>query len=171
MACSGLHCGGCAGGMAVPVVPLVAFLGLAWVAEHLIEVAVVSASCGVLAVAAVVALMRWADRRDARLAARGPLMVTRAPAPTLTATVIPQVSRGTVPPAIVNNYYIRIDPASREAARIIRQSLPGMAGDAITEGNDHVQDRRTPLPEQRGTRKGWRQFRQLSRGTARKSPL
>jgi len=135
MACSGLHCGGCAGGMAVPVVPLVAFLGLAWVAEHLIEVAVVSASCGVLAVAAVVALMRWADRRDARLAARGPLMVTREPStPALTATVTPQVAQGTPAPAITNNYYIRIDPAGREAARIIRQAIPGQAGDAITEG-------------------------------------
>jgi len=101
----------------------------------------------------VVALMRWADRRDARLAARGPLMVTRAPAPTLTATVTPQVRQGT-PPAIEQHVHFHFDPADREAARIIRQSLPEMAGDAITEGNDHVQDRRTPLPGQRRTRPG-----------------
>ena len=56
---------------------------LAWVAEHLVEVAAVSAACGALAVAAVVALMRWADRRDARRAALGPLMVTRAAATAL----------------------------------------------------------------------------------------
>ncbi len=133
MACSGLHCGGCGAGSAAPVVALTVFLGADWVAEHIIEVAVVSATCGVLAVAAVVALMRWADRRDARLAARGPLLITRgAPARALTATVTPQVTQAT-PPAITNNYYIRIDPADREAARIIRTALPGMAGDALTE--------------------------------------
>jgi hypothetical protein len=59
------------------VVPLAAFFGLAWVAEHIIEVAIVSGACGVLAVAAVVAIMRWQDRRQA---ARGPLMTYRAEA-------------------------------------------------------------------------------------------
>mgnify|MGYP001274493330 CR=1 FL=1 len=38
MACSGLHCAGCAGGITVPVVSLAAAFGLAWIAEHLIEV-------------------------------------------------------------------------------------------------------------------------------------
>ena len=58
MSCSGLHCAGCVGGAAVPVVPLAAFCGLAWVAEHLVEVVIVSGTCGVLAVAGVVALIR-----------------------------------------------------------------------------------------------------------------
>ena len=53
-----------------PSWPLAAVYGLAWVAEHLIEVIAVSAACGVLAVAAVVVLMRWADRSDARRAAQ-----------------------------------------------------------------------------------------------------
>ena len=61
MSCSGLHCAGCAGGVAVPVVPLVAVCGLAWIAEHLIEVVIVSAACGILSLAAVVVLMRWAS--------------------------------------------------------------------------------------------------------------
>ena len=91
MPCPGVHCAGCAGGAAVPVVPLAAAFGLAWVAEHLIEVAIVSAACGVLSVAAVVALMKWGERRDARHAAIWPLLAGReAPAPVLTATVLPQ---------------------------------------------------------------------------------
>jgi hypothetical protein len=57
------------------VVPLVAVFGLTWVAEHLVEVAVTCGACGVLAVAAAVAIMRWQDRRQA---ARGPLMTYRA---------------------------------------------------------------------------------------------
>ena len=66
MSCPGLHCACCSGGAAVPVVPLVAFCGLAWVAEHIVEVAIVSATCGALAVAASIALFRWAGRRDDR---------------------------------------------------------------------------------------------------------
>jgi len=65
MTCSGLHCAGCAGGIAVPVVPLVAFLGVEWVIEHLVAVAAISGTCGVLSIAAVVFLMRWGERRDA----------------------------------------------------------------------------------------------------------
>ena len=127
MSCSGLHCAGCSAGAAAPVVPLVAVFGVAWVAEYIIEVAIVSAACGVLSVAAVVALMKWGERRDARHAAIWPLLVNReVPAPVLTATVLPQASEGTAAPAIENRYRIRYDPADREAARIIR--------DAITEG-------------------------------------
>jgi hypothetical protein len=135
MACSGLHCAGCGGGSAAPVVAFAAFLGVDWVAAHLAEVIVTSAACGALAVAAVVALMRWADRRAARHAAAGPLMVTReVSAPMVNATVIPQVRRVEERPAIVNHYHIHFDPADREAARIVRTALPGTAGDAITEG-------------------------------------
>ena len=65
MGCTGLHCGGCAGGIVLPVGPLAAVYGLVWVAEHIIEVAVVSAACGVLSIVAVVFLMRWGERRDA----------------------------------------------------------------------------------------------------------
>ena len=134
MACGGLHCAGCAGGAAVPVVPLAAVFGLAWVAEHLIEVVIVSAACAVLAVAAVVALMRWGERRDARHAERWRFMVTREPSrPTLTATVTPQVGR-TAPPAIEQHvHYHYHATGSREAARVFT-AIPGQAGDAITGG-------------------------------------
>lgn len=90
--CSGLHCAGCAGGVAVPVVPLAAAYGVAWVVEHIIEVAVVSAVCGALAVAAVVWLMRWQERREAVHAAQRPFLVARAaPAMVYRAVVIPAV--------------------------------------------------------------------------------
>jgi hypothetical protein len=123
-ACNGLHCSGCAAGSAAPVAAFAAFFGGAWVAAHLVEVAIVSAACGVLAVAAVAALMRWADRRDARHAARYPLMVTREAPPTLTVTVTPQVSPGTSSAAIEQHIHFHFDPADREAARIIRTALP-----------------------------------------------
>jgi len=115
------------------VLALTAFLGVDWIVTHLIEVAIMSASCGALAVAAVVALMRWADRRDARYAARGPLLVTREAPAILTATVTPQVTQVT-PPAIEQHVHFHFDPADREAARIIRTVIPGQAGDATTEG-------------------------------------
>jgi hypothetical protein len=85
MSCSGLHCAGCAGGMALPVVPLAELYGLVWVTEHLAEVAAVSAACGALAVAAVVVLMRWCDRRQARQAAAHPLWIARE-VPSVTAS-------------------------------------------------------------------------------------
>jgi hypothetical protein len=115
VSCSGLHCAGCAGGAAVPAAPLAAVFGLAWVAEHLIEVAVISAACGVLAVAAVVALMRHGARRDARYAERGTLMVTRPDA------LPPPARRRELPP--VTNCFVIADPGM--TARVIRQALPG----------------------------------------------
>lgn len=117
MSCSGLHCAGCGAGAGVPAVALAGLLGFTWVAEHLIEVAVVSAACGVLSVAAVVALMRWQDRRQAALTARGPLLVTRPAA-------APQVTRGTAPPAVENHYHVHHHYAEApEAARVIRQAV------------------------------------------------
>ena len=126
MSCSGLHCAGCGGGAAVPAAALLALEGFTWVAAHLIEVAAVSLACAVLAVAVVVRLMRWQDRRQAAFAARGPLLVTRADA----APLPPARRRGELPP-VVNNYFYVADPAV--AARVIR-AIPGQAGDAITEG-------------------------------------
>jgi hypothetical protein len=161
----------------------VAFCGAAWVAGHIIEVAIVSAVCGALAVAAVVGLMRWQDRRQAAI---GPLMVTRAdviaagvpgaeparirrpsadfggqigtPVPDSVPRSIPlvhlaphgaawtaQVDQGADHPAIApatvitggTHLWIVGDlDAEQAAARIIRQALPGTAGDAITEGKE-----------------------------------
>ena len=125
MSCSGIHCAGCGAGAAVPPVALAGLLGLTWVTEHLVMVAVVSAACGVLSVAAVVALMRWQDRRQAAFAACGPLLITRADAAPL-----PSAARRELPP-VVNNYFYVADAAM--GARVIR-AIPGQAGDAITEG-------------------------------------
>lgn len=134
MICSGLHCAGCAGGMAVPVLPAIACLGAAWVAEHLVEVAIVSAACGTLAVAVVIALMRWCDRRERRHMAGRPLLVTRPAPATLTATVIPQVSQPERPaiPQVVNfNFY---GTGGTMAARVIRQAIPDRPGSSVTKG-------------------------------------
>lgn len=94
MSCSGLHCAGCGAGASVPPIALAALLGATWLTEHLIEVAAVSAACGILSIAAVVWLMRWQDRRQAAMAARGSLMVTRldaAPLPPPARRELPQV--------------------------------------------------------------------------------
>ena len=70
MGCPGFHCACCPGGVTCPWCRSAAFLGLAGVAEHIIEVATVSATCGTLSVASSIALFRWAGRRDARRAAQ-----------------------------------------------------------------------------------------------------
>ena len=131
----GVHCAGCTAGAAIPVVPLAAFCGLTWVVEHLIEVVVIAGACAVLSVAAMVWLMRWADRRDTR-----PVALWKAcgiPAPAVTATVIPQVTRG-APQAITNYHgpvvYVGTSPdAEAAAARVIRSALPGQGKQSITE--------------------------------------
>jgi hypothetical protein len=124
MSCSGLHCGGCAGGMAVPVVPLAAIYGLAWVAEHIIEVAIVSAACGALAVAAVVALMRWQERREARRAASRSIWTVRAEPVTKRSRDFfsPPPPRRELEAGGVHLHFHGL-PDDRQAA-IIRQALP-----------------------------------------------
>jgi hypothetical protein len=114
VSCSGLHCAGCAGGMAVPVVPLVAFLGLEWVAEHLIAVAAVSAACGILSVAAVVALTRWCERRETRAAARTTLWIAReVPA------ALPRPDRPAIAPVHIHFH----GAGDGEQAEVIRRAL------------------------------------------------
>jgi hypothetical protein len=118
----------------VPPVVFAALCGLDWLVMHIIEVAATSAACGVLAVVAVAALMRWADRRDARHAAARPLWSARK-APAVTSAAAPRVTASPVP-AIENHYHIHLpDVGEQAAARIIRQALPGTAGESITERN------------------------------------
>lgn len=131
MACPGLHCAACGGGAAVPVVPLAAVFGLAWVAEHLIAVALISAGSGVLSVAAVVVLGRWQDRHAAMVwAARGPARAVVPPV--VRAPVAARLERPAIapPPQLVVNIF---GTASPEQAAAVRSLLSGQAGDAITE--------------------------------------
>ncbi len=131
MSCSGLHCAGCAGGGSAPVLAFAVFYGVDWVVTHLVEVIATSAACGVLAVAAVVVLMRWADRRDARHA--GSLLITRAEAvPLVTARVTPPAVQPAAPPAIENHYHVHYHAADGSEPARVRTMLPGQAGDAIT---------------------------------------
>lgn len=128
MSCSGLHCAGCAGGAAVPVVPLAAVFGLAWVAEHLIAVALISAGSGVLSVAAVVVLGRWQDRHAAMVwAARGPARAVLPPV--VRASVVPP-GRPAITPHVTVNIF---GAASPEQAAAVRSLFSGQPGDAITE--------------------------------------
>lgn len=123
MACDGLHCAGCAGGMAVPPIAFVYAYGAAWLAEHLAEVAITSAVCGALAVAAVVALMRWQDRRQARFAAQAsiwtarevPLSGTRVPDP------LPAAGRRELEPRAVHLHFHGV--GDDERAEVIRRAI------------------------------------------------
>jgi hypothetical protein len=125
MSCSGLHCGGCAGGAAVPVVPLLAVYGVAWVAEHVVEVLATSAVCGALAVAAVIWLMRWSDRRDAVRRAAWELRYIREKPQIRTARsdLPPAPDRAALP---FRDLHIHIDGVpTTEHAAVIRQALNG----------------------------------------------
>jgi len=102
------------------VLALTALLGVDWVVTHIIEVAVVSGVCGALAVAAVVVLMRWADRRDARHA--GSLLITRAEAvPLVTARVTPPAVQAAAPAAIENHYHVHYHAADGQQAPAITE--------------------------------------------------
>ena len=92
----------------------------------------IAVALGIASALAVVGLVWWVRGKPAREARFTAALAAQRQAHAVTATVTPQVTQETRP-AIVNNYYITIDPASREAAGIIRQALPGPAGD-ITEG-------------------------------------
>jgi hypothetical protein len=131
MRCPGLHCEGCGdhgrgGGCAVVVLIggiAVAVEVLEWIAAHALELMAITAACVVLAVAAVVALARWGDRREARHATARPF---------LTAREVPGIGNGpaSLPtpaerPALgFRDLHIHLDglPADEQAA-VIRRAL------------------------------------------------
>lgn len=130
MHCSGLHCSGCGVGAGVPPIAFVAAFGVAWVAEHLVIVAATSAVCGALAVAAVVALMRWQDRRQAAFAAQASIWTAREirtgrsdlpagnPVSGLTDSVRPAIG-----PAAVHLHFHGL--GDDERAEVIRRAIGG----------------------------------------------
>jgi hypothetical protein len=129
-------------GVCVPPVAFAVAFGAARVAEHLVEIAIVSAVSGVLAVAAVVAIMRWQERRQARLAVSRPIWTarvsgTRVPIPAASAEAEISTARGdsgrlALGPAEVHLHFHRM--ARAEQAEVIRQALPEHVRDARTEG-------------------------------------
>jgi hypothetical protein len=100
---------------------LAGVLAAEWVAAHAWEVLTVTAACGTLAVAAVVALMRWGDRREARHALERPFLIMR-PAP-VTATVTRQVTQGTAP-AIEQHVHYHLGGGRETAPVITGKVLP-----------------------------------------------
>jgi hypothetical protein len=113
--------------VSVPPAVFAATLGLAWVAENIIAVAATSAACGILAFAAVVALMRWTGRREARFAESGPLLHARCEVinGSQPQSAVGQAGQPAIAPAVISLNFYGV-PADERAA-IIRN--------AITEGN------------------------------------
>ena len=125
-ACSGLHCSGCAAGGGAPVLVFGAVYGFVWVAEHIIEVVAVSATCGILAVAAVIALMQWADRRDARRAAAWHALSAREVPAVDRSHIVTSVPSAERPALGFRDLHIHLDGVpSAEQAAVIRQALNG----------------------------------------------
>ena len=104
-ACGGLHCAGCGAGGGAPVLAFGAAYGFVWVTEHIVEVAITSAVCAVLAVAAVVWLMRLGERRGARQRAAASIWTVR-------------------PDALPPRRQAEVGQAA-EQAQVIRQALNG----------------------------------------------
>jgi hypothetical protein len=113
-------------------VAFAAAFGLAWVAEHIIEVGAVSAVCGALAVSVVVWLLRLGERRDALQRDAASIWTVRADAlPPPRAAAVGPAGQRAIGPAVINlNFYG--EDGEDMAARVIR-TIPRPAGDAITE--------------------------------------
>jgi len=107
----------------VPLVAFAALYGAVWVAEHIIEVAIVSGTCGALAVAAVVWLMRLGERRDARHRAAASIWTVRE-APPIPQVLAESVTSAERPALGFRDLHIHLDgvPATEQAA-VIRQAL------------------------------------------------
>jgi hypothetical protein len=124
------------------VVAIAAVYGMEWALARIWWIVGTAAIIAALAVAAVIPLMRWAERRDAR---RLPLWTVRDAPASVTATVIPQavpaVQRPELAapvPAIENHYgpvfkFYGAD-GEAQAARVIRQALTGEPARVLTEG-------------------------------------
>jgi len=132
MRCPGLHCEGCgqhdgSSGAVVLVIgaAVVAAEVLEWIAAHAVEVMAITAACVVLAVAAVVALVRWGDRRESRHATVRPF---------LTAREVPGIGNGLTglaasaerPAIVYRDLHIHLDGVpGAEQVQVIRQALGG----------------------------------------------
>lgn len=106
----------------------IAYAATAAIAQVIVWLAVIT---GVLVTAAAVALvLLWRATRRREAAYEASAQHQRL----IAGNARPQVSKGTQPPAIVNNYHVHHHYAEApEAARVIR-AIPGTAGDAIEGG-------------------------------------
>ncbi len=142
MTCRGLHCEGCRDGGGLVVVIGVAGLAVAsaaeWVLARVWYVLTVTAACFALAVWAVVMLMRWQARREARHAIDHPFLTVRLAPVLLAEPARPQVAPP-APPAVVNYYHGLViqfpGMSERDVAAVVR-AVPGHAGTAITGPED-----------------------------------
>ena len=110
-----------------------------WVAEHIWWIIGTLAVCFALAVAASMWLERWAEARGARFAAahgilsRADVMAGEVPPATVRPAVLEPGWPALAPRQVTVNIF-GVPPS--EAAAIIRQALPGTAGESITEGEN-----------------------------------
>jgi len=144
MNCVGLHCPGCSEGQSlgilgtVAVAVIVADQTVQWVADRIWWTVGTLAVSYAVAVAVSMWLERRADARGARYAVcRG--IASRADVEELTPAGVAWLARHEQPrrelgSATVINLNIYTADAEESAARIIRQAIPGQAGDVITEG-------------------------------------
>lgn len=146
MNCPGLHCAGCRDGSTARVIVtgtgVLTVVALAeWVIAHAWYVLAVTATCFALAVWAVVALMRWGDRREARHALEHPFLTAREPAGLTAPPVWAQAIPDPAAPAIENHFHIHVGDVDGDqaASALIRAALPGTVRDS-TPGSADVRD-------------------------------
>ncbi len=112
------------------VVAVAAVYGIEWALARILWILGSAVIIAAVTVAAMVPLMRWAQRRDA---VRVPLWRdTGAPPAQLYAEPVTELPRTERPQAIEQHFHVHHHYAEPEPARVT--AIPGTAGDAITEG-------------------------------------
>lgn len=107
--------------------------GAAWILAHLVELLAVGAGCAVLTGLAIRYLMAWSDQRAIRVWSQRPVQLHAAAVP-LAAAAPPGPARAGITGGVSFNFYnYNLTPA--EQAAVIRQAIPGPAGDAFPGGD------------------------------------
>jgi len=141
MTCPGLHCPGCSGGQSLGLVGgaivalVLADVAVPWVADRIWWIGGTIAACFALATAASMWLERRSDRRAVAWGAAHGIR-SRAdvilPDPAYMTAVTGEPARPAITgPAIMNFNFYGADVT--QAAAVIRQAIPGPAGDATPE--------------------------------------
>lgn len=144
MNCPGLHCPGCSGGQSLGILAgavtiiVITDKTVPWVADRIFWIVGTLALCFALAVAASMWLGRLTERREAAFAAAHGILsradgIAPLPAPAQHRAVVLEPERRAIAPApqVVVNIFGMNSPA--QAAELIRQALPGSAGELTPE--------------------------------------
>jgi hypothetical protein len=144
--CAGLHCPGCSEGQSLGILGsvatgiLVADQTVRWVADRIWWIGGTLAVSYAIAVAVTMWLERRADARGVRYAELHGI-ASRADIDELTPAGVAWLASRDQPRAlgatVINLSFYGAD-AEASAVRVIRQALPGQAGEAITEGEERT---------------------------------